>query len=119
MKIMINIPTKEFGVDIADKFQDFFERLKVETEHHLISNTNLLCGNYELETIEMFLNAFKEMKTFDEMTNKNIMCLLYPDTILEVSEDRETFDHLSKVSLLVPKQSVDWWNAKYNNNKGE
>ena len=61
MQIVIEIPDKEFGIDINDKFQDFFNRLKAETEHHLKDNTNLVCGNYELETIDMFLEAFKNV----------------------------------------------------------
>ena len=59
MQIVINVPEKEFSIEIEDKFQDFFKRLKVETKDHLITNTSLLCGAYELETIEMFLDAFK------------------------------------------------------------
>lgn len=58
MKIVIDIPEEEFGIDINDKFQDFFQRLRVEIKQHLISGTGLVCGGYELETIEMFLNAF-------------------------------------------------------------
>lgn len=58
MKIVIDIPEKEFGIDIDDKFKDFFTRLRVEINGHLISNTNLVCGAYELETVDMFLKAF-------------------------------------------------------------
>lgn len=58
MQIVIDIPEKEFGVDIDNKFQDFFSRLKAEIKAHLITNTNLVCGAYELETIDMFLEAF-------------------------------------------------------------
>lgn len=59
MQIVIEIPEKEFGTEIEEKFQDFFKRLEVETKEHMINGTNLVCGAYELETIEMFLNAFK------------------------------------------------------------
>ena len=58
MQIVINIPEKEFGIDIEDRFQDFFSMLKAEIKEHLINNTNLVCGAYELETIDMFLKAF-------------------------------------------------------------
>lgn len=58
MQIVIKIPEKEFGIDIEDKFQDFFKRLEVEIKDHVISETNLVCGAYELETIDMFLKAF-------------------------------------------------------------
>lgn len=60
MEIVINIPEKEFGIDIDNKFKDFFSRLKVEIKEHLITNTNLVCGAYELETIDMFLKAFSD-----------------------------------------------------------
>ena len=59
MKLEIDIDEKEFGVDIENKFQDFFKRLQAEIQNRLISNDTLVCGVYELETIEMFLTAFK------------------------------------------------------------
>lgn len=59
MQIVINVPEKEFSTEIEDKFQDFFKRLEVETKEHMIYGTNLLSGAYELETIDMFLKAFK------------------------------------------------------------
>lgn len=57
MQIVIDMPEKEFGIEIEDKFQDFFKRLEVETKEHMISGTNLLCGAYELETIQMLMQA--------------------------------------------------------------
>ena len=66
MKIVINVPEKEFSTEIVDRFQDFFKRFEVETKEHLITNTSLLCGAYELETIKMFLKAFKEMKIISD-----------------------------------------------------
>jgi len=57
IELVVKIP-KGFGVDINDKFQDFFNRLKEEIRGHLRWHTSLICGAYELETIEMFLNAF-------------------------------------------------------------
>ena len=57
MQIVIDIPEKEFGIEIEDKFHDFFKRLEVETKEHMISGTNLLCGAYELETIQMLMQA--------------------------------------------------------------
>ena len=113
MKVMIDIP-KEFERDMQDKFNEFFERMIADIDYALEKQEPLLCGNYERETAEMFLSAFENATIIpDDATNKNVMCALYPDTILEVSEDRETFDNLSTVSLLMPKQTVDWWNAPY------
>ena len=57
MKIMIDIPGIEFDQDIADKFQDYFGRVLVD-----ISDMKGACGNYEIETTDMFLAAFKRLK---------------------------------------------------------
>lgn len=58
MKIEIEIP-KEFEVDYnSDRFKDFFMRVLVDTEINLNSN-EYLCGLYEQETIEMFVEAFQ------------------------------------------------------------
>lgn len=59
MKFVIDIPEREFKGEIADRFQDFFMRLQAEIQHRLSSNDTLVCGNYELETIEMLLKSFK------------------------------------------------------------
>lgn len=58
MKVEINIPDGECG--LHDNFQNFFKRLRVETERHIITNTNIVCGADELTTIDMFLEAFKK-----------------------------------------------------------
>jgi hypothetical protein len=55
MKLIIEIP-KEFEVDYnGDKFKDFFSRVLCDIE-----KGKCLCGNYEIETAEMFLKAFVE-----------------------------------------------------------
>lgn len=59
MKFVIDIPDREFKGEIADHFQDFFMRLQAEIQHRLSSNDTLVCGNYELETVEMLLKSFK------------------------------------------------------------
>ena len=70
IEFIIKIPEKEFGIDIADKFQNFFSRLKVEIKEHLITNTSLVCGAYELETIDMFLKAFNNGIPLDNLTKE-------------------------------------------------
>lgn len=67
MKLEIDIDEKEFGIDIENKFQDFFKRLQAEIQSRLISNDTLVCGVYELETIEMFLTAFKNATIEQEL----------------------------------------------------
>lgn len=66
MKITIDVPEKVFRHEINNKFQDFFERLKEETKEHMYDGTSLLCGTYELETIQMLMNAFRKMETVPE-----------------------------------------------------
>lgn len=66
MKIAIDVPEKSFKYDINNKFQDFFGRLKEETREHMDDGTSLLCGTYELETIQMLMDAFRKMETVPE-----------------------------------------------------
>lgn len=58
IKIEIEIP-KEFEADYnSDRFKDFFMRVLIDTEINL-SNNEYLCGLYEQETTEMFIEAFQ------------------------------------------------------------
>lgn len=51
MKLVIEIP-EEFERDFkSDRFKEFFERS--------LADMNCVCGNYERETAEMFITAFK------------------------------------------------------------
>lgn len=85
MQIVIDIPEEEFGIDIDDKFKDFFSRLKVEIKQHLMTNTSLVCGAYELETIEMFLNAFNNgtplPKGHGDLIDRNELKKVYDERI--------------------------------------
>lgn len=57
MRIEIEIP-KEFEFDYkSDKFKDFFSRVLCDITHG-----KCLCGNYEIETADMFIKAFEESK---------------------------------------------------------
>lgn len=50
MRIVLNIP-QDFELDYIDnKFSDFFKRAEADM--------SFLCGNYEKETAEMFVEAF-------------------------------------------------------------
>lgn len=109
MKVLINIPTKSYGVDIADKFQDFFKKLQVETKEHLIANDSLLCGALELDTIEMFLKAFKEMQIIpNNATNGDIIKAMFPNTYSEEC-DYDVFTTLDGDTRF----TYDWWDAQY------
>lgn len=57
MREVINIPDTES--ELRDNFQCFFAKLKFEIKRHMMCGTNLVCGPCELETLDMFLDAFK------------------------------------------------------------
>ena len=62
MKIEIEIP-KEFEGDYNfDKFEDFFMRVSHDIKMNDEYFNSYLCGNYEKETAEMFVKAFKNSK---------------------------------------------------------
>ena len=86
MKLIIDVPSKEFGDDIRDNFQDFFGRVKVEIAHRVNTDDTLLCGNYELETAEMLLGAFKNMQIIPK-TNGDTMKAMFPDLEVEIEGD--------------------------------
>lgn len=69
MKVLINIPDNEFGVDIQNKFQDFFGRVKAEIDNRVKVGDTLICGVYEIETAEMFLKAFEQMEVDENEVN--------------------------------------------------
>lgn len=67
MKISIDIP-REYERDfIADKFKDFFSRVIADMHY------SGLCGNYEKEIAEMFLEAFDKAIVGDVNLNANIV----------------------------------------------
>lgn len=67
MKLTIDIP-REYKRDfIADKFKDFFSRVIADI------NYDGLCGNYEKEIAEMFLEAFDKAIVGDVNLNANIV----------------------------------------------
>lgn len=67
MKITIDIP-REYERDfIADKFKDFFSRVIADMHY------SGLCGNYEKEIAEMFLEAFDKAIVGDVNLNANVI----------------------------------------------
>lgn len=114
MQILINVPDRGFSVDIEDKFQDFFKRLEAETREHLITGTSLLCGVYELETIKMFLDVFKEMRIIpSNATNEDMVKAMCPDVIIEEGEDTVHLKYptVNSDPLFFVQVSKKWWNA--------
>lgn len=69
MRVLIDIP-EEFATDYtADKFKDFFGRV--------IADMDTLCGTYEKETADMFIESFENSKPYD------------PDKVVEQLEKRK------------------------------
>lgn len=67
MKISIDIP-REYERDfIADKFKDFFSRVIADID------CDGMCGNYEKEIAEMFLEAFDNAIVGDAKLNANVI----------------------------------------------
>ena len=67
MKIIIDIPNDFTGDYIADKFKDFFSRVIADMDY------SGLCGNYEKEIAEMFLEAFDKAIVGDVNLNANVI----------------------------------------------
>lgn len=114
MQIIIDVLEKEFGIDIKDKFQDFFKRLETETREHINNDTELLCGAYELETIDMFLDVFKEMRIIPKgATNGDMVKAMFPDVIIEEGEDTVHLKYptVNSDPLFFVQVSKKWWNA--------
>lgn len=67
MKLTIDIP-KGYEKDfIADKFKDFFSRVIADI------NCDGMCGNYEKEIAEMFLEVFDKAIVGDVNLNANVI----------------------------------------------
>ena len=77
MKITIDIP-REYEQDfIADKFKDFFSRVIADMHY------SGLCGNYEKEIAEMFLEAFDKAIIRDVNLSANVV------PVANISFDKE------------------------------
>ena len=80
-RIVINIPDEEYGMEIADKFQDFFKRIVAETDARLRFNDTLALGVLELQTAKMFMDVLQTvlyfLKDLDDwlmQTNLKLLC---------------------------------------------
>lgn len=71
-KLVLYIPDTEDG--LHDNFQFFFKKLKSEIKTHMMSRTNLVCGPCDLETLDMFLEAFKSATLIPEGCGDLIDC---------------------------------------------
>lgn len=120
-KIILNIPDNEFGVDIQNKFQDFFGRVKAEIDNRVKVGDTLICGAYEIETAEMFLKAFEQMEIVDDSTLEESISLLkanvmvacdtspkvgYNTPLNKAVKALEQQENKGKVALIKPSQNT-------------
>lgn len=77
MKLTIDIPKGYERDFITDKFKDFFSRVIADMDY------SGLCGNYEKEIAEMFLEAFDNAIAGDVNLNANII------PVANISFDKE------------------------------
>mgnify|MGYP007080094510 FL=1 len=87
MKLTIDIP-REYERDfIADKFKDFFSRVIADMDY------SGLCGNYEKEIAEMFLEAFDKAIVGEINPNTNII------PVANISFDKEDIQKIIQDEL--------------------
>ena len=87
MKLTIDIPIgyeRDFNVD---KFKDFFSRVIADI------NCHGLCGNYEKEIAEMFLEAFEKAIIGDVNLNAKVI------PVAKISFDKEDMQKMIQDEL--------------------
>lgn len=87
MKLTIDIPIGYEKDFIADKFKDFFSRVIADI------NYDGMCGNYEKEIAEMFLEAFDNALVGDVNQNANII------PVANISFDKEDIQKMIQDEL--------------------
>lgn len=87
MKLTIDIPIEYEQNFIADKFKDFFLRVITDMDY------SGLCGNYEKEIAEMFLEAFNKAIVGDVNINANII------PVANISFDKEDMQKMIQDEL--------------------
>lgn len=87
MKVTIDIP-REYERDFsADKFKDFFSRVIADI------NCDGMCGNYEKEIAEMFLEAFDKAIVGEINPNTNVI------PVVNISFDKEDIQKMIQDEL--------------------
>ncbi len=96
MKLIINIPT-EFEIDYnGDKFKDFFSRVLCDIDK------GVLCGNYEKETLEMFLKAFDE-----SVPMVNIVEKLEHSKEMPLTDCGKSYNRALDLAIKIVKQEIN------------
>lgn len=110
MKIVLDIPDN-FDDDVKDKFQEFFHRVyeDIANEH------SIMCGNYERETVKMFLDSFNNATYLKrDMTNGDMIKAMFPSCKeLEILGDGSISCIAVEIGMGTSYFSNHWWNSPY------
>lgn len=87
MKLTIDIPKGYERDFITDKFKDFFLRVIADMDY------SGMCGNYEKEIAEMFLEAFDKAIVGDVNLNANVI------PVANISFDKEDMQKMIQDEL--------------------
>ena len=87
MKLTIDIPKRYERDFITDKFKDFFSRVIADI------NCDSMCGNYEKEIAEMFLEAFDKAILGEINPNANVV------PVANISFDKENMQKMIQDEL--------------------
>lgn len=87
MKLTIDIPKGYERDFITDKFKDFFSRVIADMDY------SGLCGNYEKEIAEMFLEAFDNAIVGNVNLNANVV------PVANISFDKEDIQKMIQDEL--------------------
>ena len=87
MKLTIDIPRECERDFITDKFKDFFSRVIADI------NYDGMCGNYEKEIAEMFLEAFDKAILSEINPNVNVI------PVANISFDKEDMQKMIQDEL--------------------
>ena len=110
MKVIIDIPNYEFDNDVEDKFQDYFSRVRADLRDY--PSHDKMCGNYEMETTDMFLASFKRLQVLpDNSTNGDMIRAMFPS--VEVKEKNNCYEVYFGIGTASQYFNHQWWNAPY------
>lgn len=120
MKVIIDIPNYEFNNDVEDKFQDYFSRVRADLRDY--PSHDKMCGNYEMETTDMFLASFKRLQVLpDNLTNGDMIKAMFPNQTIGCAipiTDRNGAKFYRTAINGVTDFTADWWNAPYEEKRG-
>lgn len=113
-KIIIEVPDKELGIEIGDKFENFFNRICAEITVRLNHSDELVCGTLEYETATMLRKSFQNGVLLPtNATNGDVIKALFPNVAICEVNPVEMDAHIGNGVHFVTQFDKEWWNAPY------